>query len=386
MIDRSLHGDYAGFFSRAAGLAIDAAISAASITVTSWFLITVLGLFGIDVIHCQPGLSASWSAFICGISSLGLVAFAALFFPLYLVLFWTLAGETPGMRIMGVRVVRSDGRRLSLWTALKRLFGYFVCFFTLGLGFLWVLLDDQRQGLHDILAGTVVIYSWDARLRARFIQRMQRTALRAKMTAQVARDLGADAWAGKDYYVVVLTAADAALLQQLSDQLIAWYQQRPPQVLVAVRLTRDDVGRISIVEVPEILPPTSVVLASNPSIPRQGEVRNEVYRVVNTLPEDRSALVAVIDQPLISEMVQVASDTDISIYKSGWAKVKTAVAVPVEPPAAPTGPVQNSDPVRTATSVGSTPMAAAIVPAAGHAASAADPRVVTSAEPYDPGI
>ncbi|QLQ05522.1 MAG: RDD family protein [Anaerolineae bacterium] len=178
MNDRSLQGQYAGFVSRAVGLAIDVLISTVSVAIVSWFLITVMGLFGINVTNCPRGDSMTYWWSICYISSIMLVSFAALFFPVYLLLFWTLAGETPGMRVMGVRVVRRDGRRVNLWVAIKRLFGYFVCFFTLGLGFLWVLLDDQRQGLHDMIAGTVVIYAWNARLRTQFITRMQRKALR----------------------------------------------------------------------------------------------------------------------------------------------------------------------------------------------------------------
>ena len=328
MNDRSLQGSYAGFVSRAVGLAIDVLISTITVAVTSWFLITVLSLFGINAMNCPDNTPVTWWTLTCNLSTLFLLLFAALFFPTYLVLFWTLTGETPGMRVMGVRVVRSDGRRLSLWVAIKRLFGYFVCFFTLGLGFVWVLLDDQRQGLHDIIAGTVVIYAWDARLRARFIARMQRTALRAKTTAHVARELGADAWAGKDYHTVVLTLADAAQLQPLCAQLIGWYEQNPPQVLIAVTIAKDETGKARITEVPEILPPTSAVLASNTTIPRQDDVRGEVFRVLNELADNRGALLAVVDRPLVAAMVQNAANAEVTVYKGGWATTKTAVPTP----------------------------------------------------------
>lgn len=326
MNDRSLQGHYAGFVSRAVGLAIDVAITAVSITVVSWFLITVLELFGIDVMNCPRDIATSYWQLVCQISSISLVAFAALFFPVYLVLFWILTGETPGMRIMGVRVVRRDGRRISLWTAIKRLFGYFVCILTLGLGFLWVLLDNQRQGLHDILAGTVVIYAWDARLRARFIARMQRTALRAKTTAQVARELGADAWAGKEYHTLILTSPSAASLERLCAQLIAWYQENPTQVLVAISLAKDITGKLRMTEVPEILPPTAAVLASNPTIPRQDDVRGEVFRVMNELPDNHSALLAVVDRPLVAQAIPLVPDAEVTVYKGGWAKSKTTVS------------------------------------------------------------
>ncbi len=380
MIDRSLHGDYAGFVSRAVGLAIDVVISTVTITVVSWFLITVLGLFGVDVLNCPRDGGISYWRLVCQISSISLLVFAALFFPVYLVLFWTLTGETPGMRVMGVRVMRRDGRPVSLWTAIKRLIGYFVCFLTLGLGFLWVLLDDQRQGLHDILAGTVVIYAWDARLRARFIERMQRTALRAKTTAQLARELGADAWAGKDYHTVVLTLADVARLQQLCAQLIDWYEQNPPQVLVAVTIAKDETGKVRMTEVPEILPPASAVLASNPTIPRQDDVRGEVFRVMNELPENHSGLLAVVDRPLVAAILQMAADAEVTVYKGGWAKSKTTVPAAAVMVAAPPAVSQ----------VAAADAAAApdtiLRPAAGDTAITADALVPIAAEDFDPGI
>jgi uncharacterized RDD family membrane protein YckC len=40
----------------------------------------------------------------------------------------------------------------------------------LGLGFAGILLGDRRRALHDVIAGTAVIYSWDARAaRLRFL-------------------------------------------------------------------------------------------------------------------------------------------------------------------------------------------------------------------------
>lgn len=368
MNDRSLQGQYAGFVSRAVGLAIDVLISTVSVAIVSWFLITVMGLFGINVTNCPRGDSMTYWWSICYISSIMLVSFAALFFPVYLLLFWTLAGETPGMRVMGVRVVRRDGRRVNLWVAIKRLFGYFVCFFTLGLGFLWVLLDDQRQGLHDMIAGTVVIYAWNARLRTQFITRMQRKALRAKTTAEVAREFGVDAWAGRDYHTITFTSTNTDQLEELCDRLIVWYRAVPPQVLIAITLTKDETGRMRMTEISEILPPTTAVMASNPSIPRQDDVRGEVFRVMNALPDNHSALFAVIDWPLVAQVVQMASDAEVTLYKGGWARSQTTVAV--ESIAKPETSTSGSE--TTAVSVAPTPaLDTAIAPVSVRAAEAA---------------
>ena len=76
----------------------------------------------------------------------------------YVVLTLTLwNGYTPGKRLVGIRVVRLDGRRLSLWTALDRLGGYAAGLVTGLLGFAQVLWDPNRQGVQDKIAGTVVV-------------------------------------------------------------------------------------------------------------------------------------------------------------------------------------------------------------------------------------
>ena len=66
-------------------------------------------------------------------------------------------GYTPGKRLLGVRVYRLDGRRLSLWTAFERFGGYAAGLATGLLGFAQVLWDPNRQGIQDKVAGTVVV-------------------------------------------------------------------------------------------------------------------------------------------------------------------------------------------------------------------------------------
>jgi len=61
--------------------------------------------------------------------------------------------------LMGLRLVRTDGQRLHIGNAIRRELGYVVSAI-LFLGYLWVLFDNRRQGFHDKLAGTIVVYSW----------------------------------------------------------------------------------------------------------------------------------------------------------------------------------------------------------------------------------
>lgn len=80
--------------------------------------------------------------------------------PLYRVTFWTVTGQTPGMALFGLRVLRANGSPLGLGTALRRLVGYAACLLTFGLGFFALVLSARRQGLHDRIAGTVAVHDW----------------------------------------------------------------------------------------------------------------------------------------------------------------------------------------------------------------------------------
>ena len=75
----------------------------------------------------------------------------------YLLYFWTTTGQTIGHKAMGLRVVRTDGSSLDISRAVIRYVGMVVSAIPLGLGFLWVALDDRKQGWHDKIADTCVV-------------------------------------------------------------------------------------------------------------------------------------------------------------------------------------------------------------------------------------
>ena len=75
----------------------------------------------------------------------------------YFAWFWTRGGQTLPMKTWRIRVVRFDGAPLTLARALHRYVIAVLGFFALGLGFLWALVDRDRQFLHDRLAGTALV-------------------------------------------------------------------------------------------------------------------------------------------------------------------------------------------------------------------------------------
>jgi uncharacterized RDD family membrane protein YckC len=77
---------------------------------------------------------------------------------IYYVGSWSKSGQTLGNTLLGIKVVSKDGSGLSWGKAFLRYFGYIVSGILWSIGFLWVAFDRKRQGWHDKIAGTYVIY------------------------------------------------------------------------------------------------------------------------------------------------------------------------------------------------------------------------------------
>ena len=172
MIEQDLQGQYAGFVSRLIAWVIDRGIIIGILGIAGW-LITYLGqIVGLDITQCT--VTTGWTEYLCLAVAAGLVLFALSFAPLYFLFFWTLAGMTPGKAMLGVRIVRLDGKPMDFRTSFRRYIGYLLSFLGFGAGFFWILIDNRRQGWHDKIASTCVVYSWSARQNERLIDRMTR--------------------------------------------------------------------------------------------------------------------------------------------------------------------------------------------------------------------
>ena len=99
------------------------------------------------------------------------IAFAAWEF-LYFAYSWGASGKTVGMALLGVKVVAADGTEAGPRRAVIRTLAFPLSFLLFGLGFLGIFLQRDRRALHDLIAGTAVVYTWDARsARLRFLHR-----------------------------------------------------------------------------------------------------------------------------------------------------------------------------------------------------------------------
>jgi len=102
--------------------------------------------------------------------------------------FWSLAGQTPGMRFVGARLDVA-GRGLPLNRSLKRLLGMALAAIPFGLGFLGILFDERRRAWDDRLSGADVVYEENA--RAAPWSRFEAPADAAPLAAETAKAPGA---------------------------------------------------------------------------------------------------------------------------------------------------------------------------------------------------
>ena len=107
-----LRGQYAGFVSRLTAFLIDRGIIFGILAVTTALVSYLFELVGLSLTTCQYAYSLS--GVVCASVQTILVIFTLSFAPLYTIIFWTLAGQTPGKYFLGLRIYRMDGQRMTL--------------------------------------------------------------------------------------------------------------------------------------------------------------------------------------------------------------------------------------------------------------------------------
>jgi uncharacterized RDD family membrane protein YckC len=79
-------------------------------------------------------------------------------FIVYFTSSWSLTGQTPGMRALGIKVLSRDGELLRPRRGIARVVGMAIAAIPLFAGYLPILVRDRREGLHDLIARSVVVY------------------------------------------------------------------------------------------------------------------------------------------------------------------------------------------------------------------------------------
>lgn len=81
-------------------------------------------------------------------------------FGAYYTMFWSLTGRTVGKWFMGLRVIGRDGLPPSIGRSIIRFLGYGVSALAFWIGYVWVIIDDERRAWHDHFARTHVVYDY----------------------------------------------------------------------------------------------------------------------------------------------------------------------------------------------------------------------------------
>ncbi|MSP96207.1 MAG: RDD family protein [Betaproteobacteria bacterium] len=138
--------EYVGFWKRFAAFLID------SVALLAIMLPLLLAVYGWSYFDKQgAGFAGTWDFLVQFV----LPAVAA-------ILFWIIKGATPGkMAISAAIVDAKTGKAASNGALVLRYFAYFISCLPFFLGFAWIAFDRRKQGFHDKIAGTLVVYNKD---------------------------------------------------------------------------------------------------------------------------------------------------------------------------------------------------------------------------------
>lgn len=168
----NLKGYYAGFMSRLLAFIIDVLFLTIVFLFISWFVsITLALLQNLSILGVDFDNLPYVTKIISVISNpyfITVFIFSIIF--IYYSFFTIFSGHTPGKALMGLRIISTKGKRISFGRSTLRLIAYIPTLLSLGIGFFWLIIDDQRQAWHDTLAGTFVVYTWEARPDENFLK------------------------------------------------------------------------------------------------------------------------------------------------------------------------------------------------------------------------
>jgi uncharacterized RDD family membrane protein YckC len=153
-VGSGLYAQYAGFWLRFVAYLIDAAILFVG-------LVAVLIVFGLGGAAVDAAVSSSNSS-VTGIGSSFSTALAYAVILAGQWLYFSLQESSPrqatlGKRALGIKVVDLEGRRVSFGRATGRYFSKILSGLICDIGFIMAGFTERKQGLHDMIASTLVV-------------------------------------------------------------------------------------------------------------------------------------------------------------------------------------------------------------------------------------
>jgi uncharacterized RDD family membrane protein YckC len=143
----ALQGQYAGSVSRFLAFLVDQLLIALLFAAGAWLSVSAL-----EVVVGRSVTVPSWFVAACYTGWTFVYVAAQL----------AATGRTVGKALLGLIVVEAGGEPLRARDALVRTLVFPLSFLLFGVGFLLGLVRRDRRELHDLIAGTAVVYAWDA--------------------------------------------------------------------------------------------------------------------------------------------------------------------------------------------------------------------------------
>jgi uncharacterized RDD family membrane protein YckC len=137
---------YAGFWKRAAAAIVDGTI------------VWIIGRFGGEALGTLLGDLAGGGQL--AVALMVLLVTLVLQVCYYAFFHASFNAATPGKMVIGIKVVRSDGKTISFLHAVARYFATIPSAIILGIGYLMAGFTDRKQALHDMICDTVVVDKW----------------------------------------------------------------------------------------------------------------------------------------------------------------------------------------------------------------------------------
>jgi uncharacterized RDD family membrane protein YckC len=134
--------EYAGLVTRAIAIVADALLIDAAALIVTGAVLLLESVLSVSNRHHNLAVTIGGVLFFVWVAG-------------YFLAFWTTTGQTPGSRMMQIRVARPDGKRIGPRRALVRL-AWMVLSLPLLWGYLPVLWTARRRAVFDLMAGTVV--------------------------------------------------------------------------------------------------------------------------------------------------------------------------------------------------------------------------------------
>lgn len=149
----------AGFWKRAAGYCVDAFVVSIAAQIVQTVL--VVGFMGMNMASFTANPESMFTSAGGILLVLSIYLLPLLLFLIYYAAFHASARQaTLGKLAVGIKVVRGDGRRISLARSVARFFASILSGLLFCIGYLMAAFTERKQALHDMICDTLVVDKW----------------------------------------------------------------------------------------------------------------------------------------------------------------------------------------------------------------------------------